>query len=121
MEVFREGGSDFPRCSSCIEADAASDAIGGVIEGSESHRSTQWHGNDTTDTLGDVRAARCFKFQYLGRLRSGKMVDGYGRFHLGAAGPEAHGASEKSAALIHPSKMTLEQPVITTGKLGVRR
>ena len=121
MEVFREGGGDFPRRSSCIEADAASDAIGGVIEGSEGHRSTQGHGNDTTDTLGDVRATRCFKFQYLGRLRSGKMVDGYGRFHLGAAGPEPYGASEKSAALIHPSKMTLEQPVITTGELGVRR
>jgi hypothetical protein len=49
------------------------------------------------------------------------MVDGYGRFHLGTAGPEPYGASEKSAALIHPSKMALEQPVITTGELGVRR
>ena len=121
MEVFREGGGDFPSRSGGVEADAASDAVGRVIEGSEGHWTTQWHGNDAADPLGDIRAARCFKFQYLGRLRSRKMVDGYGRFHLGAAGPEPYGASEKSAALIHPSKMALEQPVITTGWLGVRR
>ncbi len=121
MEVFRQGGGDFSRCSRRVEADAASDAIGRVIERGEGHWATQGHGNDAADPLGDIRAARCFKFEYLGRLGSRKMIDSYGGFHLGAAGPEAHSASQKSAALVHSSKVTLDQPEIATGNLNVRR